>query len=280
MSKQYYIFLLKVLVLSAILVFAFNIWDNLLNASKVAQNPVTITENNEQFKKISNASNIWKTWVAITTNIWIKFKQRSETPATIYRDIFSINEIIQDTQGANQEIIGANMTAVDEYKNVLKTDIKQLIDTSYDRARLIDAFIDQLEFRYVQWAENIKTLNEQKNVFETTMNTANTQIETLKIKINKDFSESNSQESLDNINEYIKLKEQYYYARTYIIYINHFLEQYSFLSEYNKLLLDTLINNREALIKWAYVVVPDSWAGLLDDLDLLYNEETYKKLDN
>jgi hypothetical protein len=90
------------------------------------------------------------------------------------------------------------------------------------------------------------------------MNSTNSKIELLKKKIEKDFSENNSEESLVNIDTYLELKKQYYYARTYIVYINHFLNEYTYLNNYNKLLLDTLINNKDALIKDSFVVIPDS----------------------
>jgi hypothetical protein len=41
------------------------------------------------------------------------------------------------------------MQAIEEYANVLKTNIKQLLDSSYDKPRILNAFIEQLEFRYV-----------------------------------------------------------------------------------------------------------------------------------
>jgi hypothetical protein len=41
------------------------------------------------------------------------------------------------------------MIAVEEYRNVLKTNVKQLLDSSYDKPRFLNAFIEQLEFRYV-----------------------------------------------------------------------------------------------------------------------------------
>jgi hypothetical protein len=83
-------------------------------------------------------------------------------------------------------------------------------------------------------------------------------IEILKQKIESDFKKNQQKESLENINNYLELKKQYYYSRTYIVYINHFLNEYIYLSNYNKKLLDTLINNKEALIKNAYIVLPDT----------------------
>jgi hypothetical protein len=40
------------------------------------------------------------------------------------------------------------MIILNEYLNVLKTDIKSLLNSSNDRALTLNAFIDQLEYRY------------------------------------------------------------------------------------------------------------------------------------
>jgi len=274
MSKQINKFLVKILTLSTFLVLVFNIWVNLINANSDI-NKTTQNTNSTNFKKANNNS-FWKVWVAITTNIWIQFKKRWEIPATIYKDVFSISEIINNQNTANKELIWKNMIAIEEYKNILKTNVKQLINTSYDKPRTLDAFIDQLEYRYTLWINNAKKLTEQKSIFNKNMIATNWKIEALKIKIAKDFKENNAEESLENINSYLEFKKQYYYSRTYIIYINHFLSEYNYLNKYNKLLLDTLINNKDALIKNAYVVIPDSWSALLKKFDLIYDEKQIK----
>ena len=275
MSKQINKFLAKVLILSTFIVLIFNIWDNLLNANSTANNEVTIIQNYSNFKKLNNNS-LWKIWVALTTNIWIQYTKRWSTPATIYKDIFSVSEIMNNQADANNELIWANMQAVDEYKNILKTNVKQLIDSSYDKPRILNAFIEQLEYRYVLWWNNIKTLNEQKTVFLSNMNSASTKITSLKQKIESDFSKNDSKWSLANIDRYLELKKEYYYARTYIVYINHFLNEYNYLNKYNKLLLDTLINNKDALIKNSFVVIPDSGTQLLKNFNLIYDESEFK----
>ncbi len=276
MSKQINKFLAKVLLLSAFIVLIFNIWDNLINATSSDKNQVTNTQNYSNFKKVNNNS-LWKIWVAITTNIWIQYTKRWEVPATIYKDIFSISEVMKNQKWANNELIWLNMVSIEEYKNILQTNIKQLIDSSYDKPRILDAFIDQLEYRYTLAWDNIKKLNEQKTIFTQDMKSASSKIEILKKKIEKDFSDNNSKESLSNINSYLELKKEYYYARTYIVYINHFLNEYNYLNRYNKLLLDTLINNKDALIKGAYVVIPDSGTELLKKFNLIYDEKDIKK---
>jgi len=276
MSKQFNKFLVKVFTLSAFIVLVFNIWDNLINASISEENIVVNKVNTTEFRKI-NSSTIWKTGVAITTNMWIRYKQRKETPATIYSDIFSVSEIISNQSNANKELIWTNMIAVQEYKNVLQTNVPQLLNSSYDKPRILNAFIEQLEFRYVIWGQNIKKLNEQKAVFTNNMTTSNSKIEILKQKIATDFKDNNSAWSLENIDKYLELKQEFYYSRTYIVYINHFLAEYNYLSNYNKLLLDTLINNKDALIKDTFVVIPDSGTQLMKQFNLIYTEAELKK---
>jgi len=90
------------------------------------------------------------------------------------------------------------------------------------------------------------------------MNDANSQIEVLKGKIGTDFSSNDSEASVQNIEKYLEIKREYDYARIYAVYINQFIVQYDFLNNYNKNLLDVLINNKEALIKDVFVVIPDN----------------------
>ena len=60
------------------------------------------------------------------------------------------------------------------------------------------------------------------------------------------------------------------------IFVNKFLNQYTFLNEYNKVLLDTLINNKDILSKNSFIVLPDSWDQLLKDMNIIFDESTYK----
>lgn len=275
MSKQFNNFLIRIFILSTFMVLVFNIWDTIINADINSTNTIVKNDNNSNFKKINNSS-LWKTWVAISTNIWIRYKQRQDAPATIYKEVFSISEIISDTKSANNELVWVNMQAIQEYRNILKTNVKQLVNSSYDKSKMLNAFIEQLEYRYTIWAENIKKLIEQKTIFETSMDNANSKIETLKQKIDKDFKNNDSKESLANIDTYLEYKKEFYYARTYIVYINHFLSEYNYLTEYNKQLLDTLINNKDAIIKDSYIVVPDTWSDILKKFDWIYEEADYK----
>ena len=40
------------------------------------------------------------------------------------------------------------MTFIKDYFNFLKTDVKNLIQSSYDKSDMLQAYIDQIEIRY------------------------------------------------------------------------------------------------------------------------------------
>lgn len=276
MSRNFKKFLLRVFTLTTTIVLVFLVWNNLIKADEKVTEVKKVEQTNTNSFENVNSSALGKTWVAITTNVWIKYKQRTEIPATIYKDVFSVNKMVQNWELWSDELISANMIIVEEYKNILKTDIKSILDQSKNRAEILDALIEQFEFRYEKSVKQIISLNEQKAIFEREMNEANSQIEILKVKINTDYKKRDAVASKENITNYLEQKNKYNYARTYIIYINHFLSDYVSLNDYNKKLLDTLINNKDAIVKEAYVVIPSSWAGLLKEFDLLYEESEYK----
>lgn len=274
MSRNFKWFLTKLIALTTITFLVFFVWSNYISAWSEEENNNT---NNINYININNSS-LWKTWVAITTNIWIKYKQRTEIPATIYKDVFSVNNMVKNWELWSEELISANMIIVEEYKNTLKTDIKWLLEQSKNRGEILNALIEQFEFRYEKSVKQIISLNEQKAIFEREMAEANSQIEILKAKINTDYKKRDSIASKENITNYLEQKNKYNYARTYIIYINQFLKEYSLLNDYNKKLLDTLINNKDAIVKESYIVIPNTWTELLREFDLLYEESEYKSI--
>lgn len=269
-------FIIKVFILSIIIILVYNIWDYYLNANSkvIISNEINNTNTNinkQNFKKI-DYSWFWNTSVAITTNIGINFKKIQELPATIYQEIFSISELINN-KNAKNELIWNNMIIINEYLNVLKVDVKQLINSNVDKLAILNAYIDQLEFRYTSWINNQKILVEQKTIFEQNITNSDNKVAILKEKIALDFKNNDAKATLKNIEEYTKLKEEYYYSKIYISYINQFLAQYNFLNNYSRDLASLLINNKEAIIKDAYLVIPTNWwLKALSDFKLLFNE--------
>lgn len=236
------------------------------------------TDNKNKEKFVSkDIEIIGAVWVAISTNIWTRYKQINEIPISIYKDAVEVWYILWNNNQAKDRIITANMIAINEYFNILKTDIRSLLSSSNDREFALNSFIAQLEYRYKVWIENSKTLLLQKNELIKAYNNSNLEINNLKNKISNDFSNFDNVETLKNIDNYLKIRQENLTARTYIIFINKFLNNYAILNEYNKRVLDTLINNKEIIIKNSQVVIPDTGWELLKQLKLLYTEDEWKK---
>lgn len=215
-------------------------------------------------------------WIAITTNIWTRLKERNEAPANIYSDVMSISYILWNKQIARDKIISQNMMQINEYLNVLKMDLKTSLNQANDRSVVLDAYIKQLEFRYSNTLEHLNNLKNQRTILMSSITENNKNIETAKTKMSNDFKIFDSESVIEDVDIYLKSRDEYTYARTYIIFIDKFLAYYTYLNNYNKKLLDTLINNRDLIVKNSQLVIPDSWSDLLKSLNLIYSEADFK----
>lgn len=264
---------LKVFMLTSVFFVIINYFWYFLNAEQEWFK--TDNENKEKFVS-KDIEIVWSVWVAISTNIWTRYKQITETPISLYKDVVEIGYILWNNNQAKDKIITTNMIALNEYLNILKTDIRSLLSSSNDREFALNSFIAQLEYRYKVWIENSKTLSLQRNELMRYYNSSNSEIDNIKNKISSDFSNFNGAETIKNIDNYLKIRQENLNARTYIIFINKFLNNYAILNEYNKKVLDTLINNKEIIIKNSQVVIPDTGWELLKQLKLLYTEDEWK----
>lgn len=273
MKNNLWQILLKIFMLTSVFFVIINYFWYYLNADEEV---VTSTNSNRERFTSKDIEVMWDVWVAIATNIGTRYKETKETPVTIFKDVVEVGYILWNQNIAKDKIITANMVVLNEYFNILKTDIRSLLSTSNDRELALNAFIAQLEYRYKVGIENSKTLSLQKAELLKAYNSSNTEINTLKDKISDDFSDFNNIETIKNIDNYLKVREENLNARTYIVFINKFLNYYAVLNEYNKKVLDTLINNKEIIVKNSQVVVPDSGSDLLKELKLIYSEEEWK----
>ncbi|NUJ97527.1 hypothetical protein HGA92_01915 [Candidatus Gracilibacteria bacterium] len=230
---------------------------------------------NQELKSAEYA-NLGGIGVALSSNIGMRYTQRSTLPVNSYSDTLEIGASAGDEKIVHNQIISGNMLFVKDYYNLLRTKVPSLLDNSYNREETLDEFINQLSLRYKEGNQKLLTLNSQRVSLEGVMTRNDTNVENLKIKIGTDFSKFDTASTLENINEYILLKNDYTYARTYIIFVNKFISQYTFLNEYNKVLLDTLINNKDILVKDSFVVIPDSGDELLQKMNIIFDEQTYK----
>lgn len=267
---------IKVLTLTCVFFVVINYFWYFIKADNTKTIKELSVENKQKFttKDINVLSPVW---VALTTNIWTRYKERKEIPVSIYKDVLDIWYILSNQNVAKDKIITVNMIAVNEYLNILKTDVRWLLAWSNDRAFALNSFISQLEYRYKIWIENSKTLMMQKTELTKSFNETEAELESIKTKMWKDFWNFDSNQTIKNMDDYLKLREENLNARTYIIFIDKFLLYYSTLNNYNKKILDTLINNKEILVKNTQVVIPDTGWTLLKDLKILYTEEEWKK---
>lgn len=273
MKKNFWDIIFKVFILTSVFFVIINYFWYLLNADSEKGK---IKNNIDKFKS-SDVEEIWTTWVAIWINIWTRYKEMKETPIQAYKDVVDIWYVLGNQNIAKDKIITTNMIILNEYFNILKTDIRSLLSSADDREFILNSFISQLEYRYKNSTQNIKTLLTQKSDLVKAYNDSNDKIESLKIKISSDFWNLNNKDTIENIDLYLKSKQENTNVKTYIVFIDKFLYSYWVLNEYNKKVLDTLINNKELIIKNSQVVIPDTGTDLLKELKLIYSEEEWKK---
>jgi len=231
--------------------------------------------NNNKYKfKKSNSIILAKSGVALSTNIGIRYKQRQNQ--NLYKDVPIIAKTISDKKYANNTTLSNNILIIKEYYNVLRTDIKKMISSSYNKKETLEAYIEQLKYRYNNANAQMRILIKKKNELSINLKESWEKINFIKKKIDSDFKKFDSKATEKNISDLLVLKAEYNYAKTHIIFINQYLKQYQNLNNSNKKLLDTLINNKEAIIKNTKIVIPNTWIKTLRKLDLIVDEKDYK----
>lgn len=267
--------IIKIIITAIIILFAYIIWIFLINANN--NSTIVSTSNEKSFKNISS-SDISKSWVAITTNLGIKYSEKKYIPSNSNIELLSIDEIKKYKKNVEDAIIWKNMVEIKEYLWIMKTDFKSLIMSSNDRKRTLEWVYNQLSLRYNKGIENIKILEKQKEVFTNEFQNLEKQIEQIKQTLQKDYKNVDTNWVNENIENLIKLRQEQIYLRTYIIFINNFLNSYYKLNEHNLNFINAITINKEAIEKWAYVVLPNTWNEILKDYGLLYTEEEYKEM--
>ncbi len=213
---------------------------------------------------------------AVSLNVGMGGKQVSNTPVNLSTDIISIAEVLASPRDGQKRLIGSNMLAISAYVNVLKTDIVGMLDQATDRTRTLDEQIELLKSYYTKTNERLALINEQindlKGIITSSMEVTNTTKSSMETQYQAfDYS------GVDGlIEDYVTAKNNENKARVYLVYLERFQRAYGILQGKNKVLLDTLINNREALIKKATVVIPDSGSDLMKKLNLIETEAESK----
>jgi hypothetical protein len=213
---------------------------------------------------------------AVSLNIWQRGKPISSGPVDLANDTISISEVLSSPKDGGRRLIASNMLSMQSYLNLLKTDIVSLLDGSADRAVTLDEHIDLLKSYYIKTSERTTLLAEQSRDLKAILVGSSQTIEASKKSMEEKYKAFEYEWVDTVIDDYVKGKDDENRARVYLAYVERFQRGYGILQAQNKKILDTLINNREALIKRSVVVIPDSGSDLLKKLNLVVTEAEYK----
>jgi len=264
----------KVLLLGIVLSFFINLIFTYIS-SLSGGNSTYAAGNDANFRRVS-VPYLGNTGIAISMNIGLKDKQKQDTPVNLYGDVMPIGEVLADTSVGQKKLISSNMVAAAGYLNILKTDVNKLLDSATDREAMLESFLDQLKFRYISTNTYLSILSAQVTELQGTITTSNTSIETIKTSLTAAYKNLDYDKTEDLITNYLAEKQKNTYAQTYLVFLGKFISTYQVLNTYNKTLLDTLINNKEALVKNVTIVLPDSGTNLMKQLNLIKTEAEWK----
>jgi hypothetical protein len=141
---------------------------------------------------------------------------------------------------------------------------------------MLETFTDQLKYSYKNATTTITTLTSQWRDLQTVLVSSDQDLTKLKQDLTNAYKNLDYEKTETTLDTYLSAKDKNTYAYTYLVFIKKFLDSYTTLNNYNKVLLDTVINNKEALVKKATIVLPDSGTDLLKKLDLIKTEAEYK----
>ena len=278
MKQQKFLpFFTKVALLSLFFVGMYQGYWYFFQQKDISKNTQTQEENATRFQS-AYAANYGNVGVALSTRIGMQFTSQNSALQSgwFYREIASVGINSDERKIQRADMISQNMLIIQEYLNLSKTDIKTLLNTSADRKNTLEGFISQLELRYKNSAISVQSLEKQKTLLVAKIEKNQANIAAIKASMEKNFGLAQAAETLKDVERYYVLRAEYTEMFTDIVFINQFLKQHNFLNNYNKVILDTLINNKEAIINQNYVVIPDSGNQYLRPLELIFDEADIK----
>lgn len=232
--------------------------------------------NDTKFKKV-NAGYLWTVWVAVSLNVGTKLKSAQDTPVSLTTEVLPISYILANKTVSRNKIITSNMVSINEYLNVVRTDVNKLLDQSSDRWAMLESYLDQLRLRYNTTLEQISVLNQQVTQLNAAVASSDQNITKSKNDLTANYKVLDYDKIETSLDEYLQEKDKSIYAKTYLVFITKFIQSYTLLNDYNKILMDTLVNNKEALIKNVSIVMPDSSTKLMKRFNLIKTEADFKK---
>ena len=258
-----------------LLTFFFTLAIYLLRTYIISIVPVTSNAWNEYNYEEKWHPYLGTTAVALGMNLGMKETLATTSPVNLSNEALSISEAVAIRKPGEYTILTANMEFIHSYANVLKTDILALLDQNNDRAVALEEHIALLRNFLDEWQDRIALLSQQYKELQGIINENSSEISNSKTSLQQAYQSLDYDTMETNIDGYMAAKQWELYAKTYLTFINSFLKNLNTLQIENKKILDTLVNNREALIKRTVVVLPDSGTDVLKKLNLIQTEEEY-----
>lgn len=228
----------------------------------------------------SDMSYIGNIATAVSLSIWHADKAVSTWPIALSEETISIAEVLASPKDWERKLIASNMLSLQSYVNLLRTDIIGLLDQAEDRTTALDEHIDLLKSYYVRTGDRTALLAEQSRDLSAIILGASQSTLGAKQSMEEKYKAFEYEWVDSVIDDYVRAKNDENRARVYLAYVERFQRGYGILQGQAKKILDTLINNREALIKRSIVVIPDSGSELLKKLNLIVTEAEYKASSN
>jgi hypothetical protein len=179
----------------------------------------------------------------------------------------SIAEVLSSPNAWQQKLI-----AVQNYTNLLQTDIPALLDNAIDRTSELNEHISLLKSYYNKTLERLTIIGEQIADLNGIIAESNNGTKWAKSQMQVSYKDNDYTGVDDAIDTYVTAKNRDTRARVYLIYLEQYKKSYIALQNKNLKLIDVLVNNREALIKKSTVVIPDSGTELIKTLKLIQTE--------
>lgn len=212
---------------------------------------------------------------AMSLSVWQKVLPIKNTSVNLPNSTISIAEVLSSPLSGQQKLIGSNMLGVSSYANVLSTDIPNLLDNAVNRGIVLDEHISLLKSYYNRTLERLSLLNEQiadlRGIIKESTSASDKSKSIMQLSYDGyDYSEVDKA-----IDTYIWSRNTDTRAQVYLVYLEKFKKSYTALQIKNLKLIDTLVNNKDALIKRSTVVIPNSGSDLIKTLKLIQTESEF-----
>lgn len=226
--------------------------------------------NDANFKR-ANTPYLGKIGVALSLGVGLKTVETSQIP-DLSDAVITLGEFIAQQQLGRNAIFVTNLTAQTSYIALLRTDINALLDQSTSRADTLESFIDQLNYRIRITSEVTSRLDAQGRSLAASIDSIALKINNLKTALAAAYTQKDPDKIQETLDRYLDAKQEYEYARTYLVFINRFSNANKVLNTSASELARVLTLNRDPLIKNTTVTIPLNGSDLLRQLDLINNE--------